>query len=90
MHTTVERWDDVEGCGVLAPTSETPGGVFVHFTAIRMKGFKTLNPGQTVDAVVDECEQDGYRYVATVVLPESPVVRDRYSPLRASRSGQPR
>jgi CspA family cold shock protein len=67
LRTTVERWDDAEGWGALATSEETPGGVFVHFTAIRMAGFRTLRPGQEVEAVVYDREQDGYRYVATVV-----------------------
>ena len=69
VRTTVEWWDDAEGWGVLAPSEETPGGVFAHFTAIRMEGFRTLRPGQEVEAVVYDREQDGYRYSATVVRP---------------------
>ena len=69
VRTTVEWWDNAEGWGVLVATDETPGGVFAPFFAIRMEGFKTLSPGQEVEAVVYDREQDGYRYFATVVRP---------------------
>jgi len=69
VRTTVERWDDAEGWGALAATYDTPGGVFVHYTAIEMDGFRTLSPGQVVEAIVHEREQDGYPYDATVVRP---------------------
>ena len=69
VRTTVERWDDAEGWGALAANDETPGGIFVHDTAIRMEGFRTLRPGQEVEAIVHDREQDGYPIVATVVLP---------------------
>jgi CspA family cold shock protein len=69
VRTTVERWDDAASWGALADVKETPGGVFVYFTAIDMDGFKTLRPGQEVEAVVHEQWQDGYPYVATVVRP---------------------
>ena len=54
---------------MLTATDETPGGVFAWFFSIRMEGFKTLSPGQEVEAVVYDREQDGYRYFATVVRP---------------------
>jgi cold shock protein len=69
IRTTVEWWNDAEGWGALADSDETPGGVFAHFTAIRMEGFRTLRPGQEVEAVVYDREQDGYPYSATVVRP---------------------
>jgi cold shock protein len=69
VRTTVEWWSDAEGWGALAASEDTPGGIFVHFTAIRMEGFRTLRPGQEVEAVVHEGEQDGYPYQATVVQP---------------------
>ena len=69
VRTTVESWDDAEGWGVLTATDETPGGVFAFYFSIRMEGFRTLRPGQEVEAVVYDREQDGYRYFATVVRP---------------------
>ena len=35
--------------GALAESDDTPGGVFVHFSAIQMDGFKTLAEGQAVE-----------------------------------------
>lgn len=69
VHTTVERWSNAEGSGVLTATAETPGGIFAPFFSIQMEGFKTLRPGQEVEAIVDEREQDGYQYFASVVRP---------------------
>jgi cold shock CspA family protein len=34
-----------------------------------MEGFKTLRPGQRVEALVSEGGQDGYPYGASVVRP---------------------
>ena len=70
----VEWWSDEEGWGALAESAETPGGVFVHFSAIEMDGYKTLRHGDEVDAVVEgplPFDQDGYRYRATAVWPLS-------------------
>lgn len=64
IRTTVEWWNDALSWGALAATDETPGGAFVHFTAIRMEGFRTLRPGQPVEAIVYDREQDGYPYWA--------------------------
>ena len=69
VRTTVERWDNAEGWGVLTATAETPGGIFAPFFSIQMEGFKTLRPGQDVEAIVAAREQDGYQYFATVVRP---------------------
>jgi CspA family cold shock protein len=72
VHAVVEWWSDDEGWGALAESDEAPGGVFVHFSAIQMDGYKTLRAGQQVDAVVEgplPFDQDGYRYRATVVWP---------------------
>jgi len=62
IRTTVEWWNDAEGWGALAASEDTPGGIFVHFSAIRMEGFCTLRPGHEVEAVVREGEQDGCPY----------------------------
>jgi cold shock protein len=67
--TTVAWWDDALGWGALADSEETPGGAFVHFSVIEMEGFRTLRPGQTVEAVVQEGGQDGYDYSAILVRP---------------------
>lgn len=72
LHATVEWWSDEEGWGALAEFDETPGGVFVHFSAIQVDGYKTLRPGQKVDASVEgplPFDQDGYRFRANAVWP---------------------
>lgn len=64
----VDSWSDEEGWGALVDSDEMPGGAFVHFSAIQMDGYKTLCPGQKVDAVIERplsFDQDGYRYRAT-------------------------
>jgi cold shock protein len=71
-HATVEWWNDEEGWGALEAGDEAPGGVFVHFSAIQVDGYKTLRPGQEVDARIEgplPFDQDGYRYRATAAWP---------------------
>jgi cold shock CspA family protein len=55
----------------LAASEDTPGGVFVRFSAIEMDGSKSLRAGQEVEAVIRALhyEQDGYRYEANLVRP---------------------
>jgi len=67
VRTTVAWWADDLGWGALADSDETPGGVFVHFSVIEMEGFRALQPGQRVEAVVHEGGQDGYDYSASLV-----------------------
>jgi CspA family cold shock protein len=69
VQTTVDWWNDASGSGALADSEETPGGVFIHFSVIEMEGFKTLRPGQRVEALVSEGGQDGYPYGASIVRP---------------------
>jgi len=70
VHATVEWWSDEEGSGALVATDEAPGGISVHFSAIKMDGYKTLRAGQKVDAAAEgptRFKQDGYRYRAMAV-----------------------
>jgi cold shock CspA family protein len=71
---TVEWWSDEEGWGALAESEEIPGGAFVHFSATHSEsdGYRSLRPGQKVDAVIEgplPFDQDGYRYRADAVWP---------------------
>jgi cold shock protein len=70
---TVDWWSNEEGWGaLLAP--DAPGGAFVHFSAVEMKGYKSLKPGQAVEAEIVgplPFDQDGYRFRATRVRPLS-------------------
>src|SRR5207237_10909009 len=53
VRAVVEWWSDEEGWGALAESDEAPGGVFVHFSAIQMEGYRTLRAGQRVDATIE-------------------------------------
>ncbi len=44
---TVKCFNDDEGHGFITPVDDSDD-VFVHFTAIETKGFRTLLPGQAV------------------------------------------
>jgi cold shock protein len=68
----VLEWNDDEGWGVLSAPAIAPGGVWVHFSAIEMKGYRSLAPGRAVRAGVIgplPYAQEGYRYEATSVRP---------------------
>lgn len=71
VRAKVRWWSNEEGWGVLdAP--EAPGGIFVHFSAIQMEGYKSLREGASVDVKLEgplPFDQDGYRYRAEIVYP---------------------
>jgi len=51
---------------------DVPEGIWVHFSAIEIEGYKTLHPGQAVEVEVAgplPFEQDGYRYRADRLRP---------------------
>jgi cold shock protein len=50
-------------------SGETPGDVWVHFSAIEMTGFRALTPGQEVEFRYEAVEQDSWSYRATWVRP---------------------
>ncbi|GAA2360241.1 hypothetical protein Cme02nite_37280 [Catellatospora methionotrophica] len=63
---TVRVWHPNEGWGVLdAP--ETPGGCWVHFRHLGLRGYGYLEPGTAVDFAWEAAEQDGFAYRALVV-----------------------
>lgn len=45
---TVKWFDEAKGFGFIAPTDGS-GDVFVHYSAIEGKGFRTLAEGQKVE-----------------------------------------
>jgi CspA family cold shock protein len=72
LEGTVRWFDDAEGWGVLdAP--QVPGGCFVHYSNLRMDGYRHLVPGQRVRFAFEEPGflQDGYRFRAVDVWPSS-------------------
>ena len=65
---TVRVWYEEEGWGVI-DSGETPGGCWVHFSAIEMTGFHFLAAGDKVTLEWEAEEQDGYQYRAIRVTP---------------------
>jgi CspA family cold shock protein len=65
----VEWFDADEGWGAIT-SPQTPGGCFVHFSAIQMDGFRELHSGQGVRFTYSELAQDGYSYRAETVWPQ--------------------
>ncbi len=62
----VRVWHREQGWGVVdAP--ETPGGCWVHFSAVDAAGYRELRAGQQVLLEAEAAEQDGYRWRATHV-----------------------
>ncbi|MFP4482973.1 MAG: cold-shock protein [Thermovirgaceae bacterium] len=47
MQGTVKWFNEAKGYGFI--TTDEGNDVFVHFSAIQMEGFKTLNEGQRVE-----------------------------------------
>lgn len=67
---TVQAWHDDQGWGVVE-SPETPGGCWVHFSAVAVAGDRSLTPGQPVRLEwLPARDQDGYRFVAVRVWPD--------------------
>ncbi|MFF9620181.1 cold-shock protein [Streptomyces griseosporeus] len=68
---TVREWHDEEGWGVL-DCVETPGGCWVHYSALQVEGFRSLSPGQRVELQWEApgFQQDGYDYRAVSIVPQ--------------------
>jgi cold shock CspA family protein len=67
----VDEWSNEGGWGVLH-SDEVPEGIWVHFSAVAVDGYKTLRVGEVVEAEVEgplPFDQDGYRYRARRVRP---------------------
>ncbi len=65
MKGTVKWFSDEKGYGFIE--KETGGDVFVHFSAIKAEGFKSLKEGQQVEFEVTEGAR-GQQAVDVVVL----------------------
>ena len=69
VDATVREWRNEEGWGVL-DSEQTPGGCFVHFSHIEVRGFRELVVGQRVSLVWEPVtNQDGYVFRAVKVIP---------------------
>ncbi|MDG4788311.1 cold shock domain-containing protein [Micromonospora sp. WMMD1102] len=71
----VRQFDADRGWGVL-DSPETPGGCWVHFSAVVAPGYRSLTAGQRVffrAEAVGGPGQDGYPYRATKVWSDGPV-----------------
>ncbi|MFC6023151.1 cold-shock protein [Plantactinospora solaniradicis] len=67
----LREFDSDRGWGVIdAP--ETPGGCWVHFSAIAAPGFRALAAGQQVYLRAENADQDGYAYRAVKVWTGGP------------------
>ena len=63
MLAVVREWQDDEGWGVV-DCAATPGGCWVHFSAIEMIGFHLLQPGQQVRLRWEPARQNGFAFGA--------------------------
>ena len=70
----VRAWFGDEGWGVL-DCGRTPGGCWVHFSALAVDGYRALVPEQRVELEWEQADQDGFVYRAVRVWPagEEPV-----------------
>lgn len=74
---TVRSWSAEEGWGVI-DSPETPGGCWVHYGKVAVRGFRGLNLGQRVEFEWEPGDQDGYHFRATRVWPYGDEPYDRY------------
>lgn len=68
VDAVVRAWHRDEGWGVV-DSPETPGGCWVHFSHVRVSGYRELLPGQAVPLDWEEFDQDGFHYRAVAVTP---------------------
>lgn len=65
---TVRLWHDAEGWGVV-DAEQTPGGCWVHFSAVAVAGYRSLSPGQAVVLEWEAADQDGFAHRAVRTWP---------------------
>jgi CspA family cold shock protein len=80
---TVRQWDGDEGWGVL-DSAATPGGCWVHFSAIVATGYRTLRAGDEVEFAFAAAEQDGFAFTAEQVWMPGVESGPRAAPSRPS------
>jgi cold shock protein len=66
----VRTWSEDDGWGVVE-SAQTPGDVFVHFSAIEMDGYHFLTPGQKVAFTAQPMDIEGCSWQAeSVIVPQ--------------------
>ena len=65
---TVRVWHDGEGWGVV-DSPETPGGCWVHHTALAAEDCRTLTPGHRVRLEWEPGRHEGFDFLAARVQP---------------------
>jgi Cold shock proteins len=80
MNGSVRFWSSDEGWGVIDST-ETPGGCWVHFSAVETAGLRELRAGQDVAFEYEGGDQDGYSFRAVSVRPGSSTPARERSPV---------
>jgi len=64
---TVKWFNDSKGYGFISPDDEGPD-VFVHFSAIRTEGYKTLREGDVVSYDVEDDPRGKGKRAANVMV----------------------
>jgi cold shock protein len=77
----VRAFDQDSGVGVI-DSPDTPGGCWVHFSAIDMDGYRALDPGEEVTFSFESVPQDGFSHRALEVRRKGVRVRNRPVPPR--------
>ena len=65
---TVHQFEKEKGYGFITPATGEQD-IFVHFSSIKSKGFKTLDVGQKVSFVVIE-GKNGFQAIEVEVIPD--------------------
>jgi len=68
MNGTVKWFNEEKGFGFIS-NDDGSGDVFVHFSAIRSNGFKTLKEGQKVSYETETDPKDSRKLRAVNVMP---------------------
>ena len=83
LRGTVKWFSNGKGFGFIIPEGQAAGAkdVFVHYSNIKMNGFKTLVEGQAVSYIIGVGDAKGSgkdkgREQALEVVPDNPVVSD--------------
>jgi cold shock CspA family protein len=66
---TVKWFDNTKGFGFIVPTDGS-SDIFVHQTAIKTEGFRSLADGEEVEYVVETDERSGRRKAMDVTGPD--------------------